>query len=525
MELRDIAKQPIEAGDGVGEDLSYSPEYEALEAEIGKLSSPSASGTIDWARVVTTGTEILGSRSKDLTVACYLAVALTRARGLAGVAEGVHILTDLLSIYWVRMFPPVKRLRKRRNALAWWAEKTEQALEGVEQVSWESERRAELMEDLERLESLMNEHMDDAPMLRRIADALDNAIVENRPPEPLAETPPDAPAEQPDGPAPAQSAPAAAAAPAPAPVAAPVADPPVDGEDPAAFLSAGLRMLSRAGTLLGERNDYSALRFRLDRLAAWTEVEEAPPSSGKATMLPPPDEQIRAALERMRQAGQWADVIETAESLVPSHLFWLDLSFYVWEGLDRLGHTEAARVVATDTVEYAGRIRGVEELAFSDGTPFAEDETRRWLREQQRGPDDGRQAGGGDDEMADRVDQAMGEAQKLLGDNRLDAALSALVAPMAKAATLRERFLWCRATARLLSRAKRPRLLMPYVNELLSIIDRCDLEQWDPALAVEGLILALEGLRQQGEQADRARIEAVIDRIALLDPGRAMVEI
>ena len=51
MDLISLGKEPISEDKPTGEDVRYEPEFEELQGEIDKLSSPSASGTIDWEKI------------------------------------------------------------------------------------------------------------------------------------------------------------------------------------------------------------------------------------------------------------------------------------------------------------------------------------------------------------------------------------------------------------------------------------------------------------------------------------------
>jgi type VI secretion system protein VasJ len=66
MEIDSLGKDPIQPDQPAGSDVRYEPEYEQLQAEIDKLSSPSASGGIDWKKVNDLAVSILDKKCKDL---------------------------------------------------------------------------------------------------------------------------------------------------------------------------------------------------------------------------------------------------------------------------------------------------------------------------------------------------------------------------------------------------------------------------------------------------------------------------
>lgn len=75
---------------------SYSDD---LEDGAGEYSRP------DWKPVITLGQEVLAERSKDLEVAVYLAEALVREDGFAGLRDGLRLVRELIGRYWDGLFP------------------------------------------------------------------------------------------------------------------------------------------------------------------------------------------------------------------------------------------------------------------------------------------------------------------------------------------------------------------------------------------------------------------------------------
>ncbi len=92
MELLDLGIQPISQEHPAGAEARYEKEYEQLQAEIDKLSIPSATkGSIDWENVVKLGTLILSEKSKDIIVGSYLAAGLMEKNGVEGFSTGIKI--------------------------------------------------------------------------------------------------------------------------------------------------------------------------------------------------------------------------------------------------------------------------------------------------------------------------------------------------------------------------------------------------------------------------------------------------
>jgi len=110
---------PLEANNGAGEDLrnDYTPSSpyqklrdaraEARAEERARDSQGEADGppVEGWRVVRRVAVEILTTKSKDFEIAAWLAEALVRQDGLAGLTSGTRLLTGLLETFWDAGFP------------------------------------------------------------------------------------------------------------------------------------------------------------------------------------------------------------------------------------------------------------------------------------------------------------------------------------------------------------------------------------------------------------------------------------
>ena len=513
MATLDIGKAPISESSPTGQDVRNDPDFEALSREIEKMSSPTLSGTMDWNRVLQLSEDILTNKSKDLLVLSYFSVALLKTAGLRGFAGSVHILRESLEGFWEDLFPVKKRMRGRKNAIEWWQEKVSADLRDLTAQKWPKQEHDGFLEDLNAVDAFLADNMEEAPLLLPMINAV-AALVETieEAPAPEATLPPAAP-----GPAEGASA----RAPLAGTARAVAVDPTETNADK--LLSQGLEIIGRTATLLIQQDPLNTLSFRLNRIAAWTAVTTLPPATAGKTLIPAPDGQIISALENLYQSRSWRDLLDAAESRVRQFLFWLDLSRYVTEALEQLGRQDSSEAVAAETCQYVKRLTGMEKLAFDNGTPFANEETRVWInglnRQQSSG---GGAAPGSETDILQVVEKQVEEAAKASRDNKLPAALGAFTDKLNHAPSARVRFIWQFGLCRLLLQVKQPRLAVPHLKDLLQTLEMYRLEQWEPDLAVEVLSTVLTGLRLQTGQSDESLQETVLNRITTIDPVKAM---
>lgn len=520
MEYADLGKTPITDDAPTGADVSGNPLYDQLSTEIKKLSSPTAEGGIDWQVIERLAVEILATRSKHILVACCLNIALQHTAGWQGFAQGVAVLRDLLLTYWENCFPVLKRMRGRVNAIVWWQEMIEARIGATEGEQWDTESRTAMLATLEEIDRFLGDTMEDAPVLRPIIQALAGHITEK-----ITEAPPKeelipAPAAEANRPPAAQSPPALATSSPPRQqaTAAPSEDLP-----PEKNFARGSDYLRLVATQLLHSDPMHPLAFRLNRIVAWFPLEALPPANNGATMVPPPDAQTISQLQNLAAAGNWSDLLQAAEQQVRQSLFWLDPHRYVATALERLGRDLAREGVACEILLLIKRLPGLEKLAFSDGTPFADPATRDWLNELRTG---GGAAAAQPSAPALRggdFDEHLAKAQALAADSKLSEALQVLHHGLQTAVGGRARLQWTQAICRLVCRNQQASIAAPFATTLLEQLDRHGLEQWEPSLAEEVLVTVYQVLRlQEKDEQGGQRMQAVLNRLAVLNPVRAL---
>ncbi len=537
MDISALGKTPIKAEAPCGAEARYEPEYESVQTEIDKLSSPTASGQVAWDRIVENAAVVLEKKSKDLTIAGYLAVALVITRQIDGLDQGVAVLHDLLTTYWEGLYPNLKRMRGRAAALQWWLERTETELQKLSPAPLPAEQVARIKANLAAIDALLAEKMPDAPMLRPL-----QRRVEALPVQAEVQVPAPAPASAP-APTTASAAPAAAAPPggtqpaAPAPTSPPAekaADDPLNapiGDETQAgrAADAAFQRLRQTSLFLLQHDLKNPLSYRYRRIAGWAKVTSLPPHKDGATQLVPPPPPVAEALCAQRDQGQLEALIQNAEQKFSQYIFWLDLNRYVAEALGDLGSgCEAARrAVCQETAAFLERYPDLATLRFSDGTAFADPQTKGWLKRlRPAGPEGGEAAAGptagsAAGTAADPIAAALEQARALARKKELAAAVALLQQPMQQSAGQSSKLRWRLAIVELLLEAKKAPMALPHLERVLADIDTFRLEQWDPALALEGFTIAWQGFSAAGGEG-KGRAAGLLQRIAVIDPAGAL---
>lgn len=509
MELTEIGKTPIAGDQPAGTDARYEPEYEQLQAEVGKLTNPSSSGGVNWGEVEKISTGILAEKSKDILVASYLVVALLHNQKLEGLIKGIAFLKDFLETFWEDLYPAKKRMRGRKNAIEWFYDQTVAYMEGFQAQPVPEEKYNALMGDFEAVDNFLQEKMEeDPPSGREAREALGMIPVQKKDqPPPTAEG--------------AATRPGAAAAPAEITE---IESP----QDAQKVINQAMKQLKMAANYYLENDPKNPLAYTINRMAAWMPIENLPPLAEGATRIPPPVDQIKSVLDNLYSAGDWENLLTAAETKVNQFLFWLDLSRMVHEALGQLGegYEAAQAAVAKETAAFVARLKGIETYAFADQTPFADPATRAWLAQiASAGAGEGAQpmaqAAIADSEDAE-IEEQYQNAVKMAKKRKLPEAVEMLKDGLMAGGSGKARMKWRIALAELLLAARKIQTATPHLEQILVDIEKHDLMEWDPQLALQGLKSALTGFRSGKDEKSLERAARVLESIARVDPGEAL---
>jgi type VI secretion system protein VasJ len=512
---------PISDAAPAGVDISYDADFEAIKAEIDKLSSVDNSEP-SWTRIQDLAATLLSKKGKDLRVASWMTVAKVKTQGWTGFAESLVLYDALSRTFWDTMYPEAKRPRPRLNAIAWMADMVNQHLVSTDVTFAEGDAVRLCDEVLKELDPLFADKLGDAYVgpgqLRSLLREKIRTI-----PEPAAAGAPDA------GPSPGvQTAPTSVGA---APVAAPVASATSASDVDSAVASNGNAIVQAAAILRAA--DYARpWSYRLQRWGSWIIIEDVPPAEDGRTFIPGPGESLLQNLNELRDGQKWLELLNTAEALTSDYIFWLDPHRFVAAAMDRLGpqFLAARAVVGREVTQFVARLPNLENLTFSDGMPLADMQTKTWLEEEARKYGGG---GGGsaaaaavsaeDEEIAKRFT----EAQTMVAEGKLADGLATALALADRAADARLRFRARLTVGKMALDAAKPELARAMLEHLVSEVERHHLETWEPVTSATLYTLLIaatrEVLRAKGGSPElEARQQYLFDKLCRLDPASAI---
>ncbi len=405
-------------------------------SHLGKVSA-SGKGT-NWENMATLADAVLRTSCKHLQAAVYLAVALMRTQGLAGLVEGTGVVRDMVCLQWESMQPPAQRMRGRINALVWWHE---QAGDFVRQYVDETPHAdlAELFGSMVRdLQEALDERLGErAPILRdlqRFAEQLRGAEERKAPPLPvlqkyleeqeaqhaLAGEEEEGREQQDSEDAGSraflarkgdnvQTAQAARKAPdtqqalsgqdqvqsqtgsalnasAPGTVRAQAGrkEQDADGDVSAAvLLDRALEQLALAAERFASEGSWHPLRCAALCQSLWLAVARAPQADEEGiSHMPAPEIAQREGIRQLQESPR-ADAAAAlrAERALRENRFWLDAAHALVRVLETMGEKESAQRMAGETEHLVRLHPTLLSTRFADGSPMAGELAAAWLRQ------------------------------------------------------------------------------------------------------------------------------------------------
>ncbi len=495
--------QPLSASSAAGDDPGYDDDFQQIREEINKLSGANAELICQLAE------KILTTTAKDIRVVTWYCWAKLHREGEQGLAEGLELLAGLLERFGAQSHP--QRDRSRKAALEWLAgsRMTDSLSLYPEVVREEAVRTIGALLLIAQLTD--NEPDETRPQFSALYGALvirlqkaggvDAVVPQN--------------ASQNEAHSTTRHS-----------------DAPLLGR-----ITSGQDLLAQARTFteyLREQSDGWLSAHHLMKSLRHDTLHSIPaPDAQGRTRIEPPRADQRALLKRLYLQQNWSEMLETADSTFSrgaNHL-WLDLQWYIHQALMKSGQATLADIVAADLKGLLTRLSGLESLAFSDGTPFADEVTLNWIQQKVLESTGGwgndmpsaSMAAGHDDILALEP-----EAVALADSEGPDAALGWLQNRTGMA-TDRQKWLLRLLMGRIAEQYGKNELAVHLFAELWARASEVSLTQWEPELLfeVQARHLKLLRLKAGRSEADKARLTPMMDQLLagliIIDPARAVV--
>ena len=498
---------PLAAGSGAGDDPTYEDDFQLMREEINKLS-----GT-DTDTLCRLAEQVVTHQARDIRVVTWYVFARLQRDGDSGLADGLMLLTAMLKQVGQHVHP--LRSNARLTALEWLnSNKVLDAFSHWPDVTREDTARTAaalcLLDDA--LSTLSDsEQPAFAGLLRTLETRLAGHGGLDTPVAALHQE------EMSDA---GHTASAGNAVPATTAVKSEVE------------LVRQLRVLS---SWVVEQPQGWLAAHRIMKAARWDLVTQLPAldASGRTRLLPPKGD-YRAQLKRLYLQQSWTELVEQVDMMFTEggNRFWLDLQWYLWQGLSRAGSPWElwADYILSDLKLLLKRLPGLETLAWNDGTPLADEVTLAWIAEKVSNdmPRFTEEPAALQGAQTDDIFALEAEAMEKGDSDGPEAALGWLQSRPGMDSP-RSRWLLRLLMARVAEQYGRNELALHLLGELIGSAPQLPLSDWEPGLLFDVQARRLRLLRMKAgrSESDKARLTPEMDNLLAgliaLDPARAMV--
>ncbi|TDN47174.1 type VI secretion system protein TssA [Scandinavium goeteborgense] len=505
LNLWDNWLAPINTTLPAGEDISYDDDFQMIREEVNKLSG------FNTELICTLAEKLLIHGSKDIRVAAFYVWARLQQEGESGLAQGLTLLAALLGRYNDQVHPC--RERPRKAALEWLAgSKVLDTLSLYPEVNTRDFKQ--VVGALAIISQITDRWAADAqPELGALYGALENRMTQSGGVDAIV------PQTSSSGEEPAKHH-ASAFSPS------------------SSVIHSGRELIDQAKLLakyLRDQPDGWLAGHRLMKSIRWDTLHQLPGlDAGSSTRLMPPKAEFRAQLKRLYLQQSWVELIEQADRMFAqsvNHL-WLDLQWYLHQALQKAGTPWEgwADIVRNDLRCFLNRMPGLEGLAYSDGTAFADEVTLLWINQHVLDNVDGwgHETENASASAQDDILLLEPEAVAIADKEGIDAALGWLhTRPGGD--TSRNRWLLRLLMARLAEQYGKNELATHLLTELDISSGSLTLTDWEPELLFEVKARSLRLLRMKANRSDSDKqrltpaMDDLLSGLILLDPVRAAV--
>lgn len=512
MDCSTIGKSPIPGSDSpAGIDIRSDDNFVALQDELQKMSDPSATSGPDIQKILDLSEQILTEKSKDLTVMCYFVFAKMKLEGISGVVEGLGCLIDMIIDYWPTLYPELKRIRGRRNSLAWLNDQLTdffKADDAQVQPEQPADLVKKLIDEIRTLDATISKLDQDSPSFTGLVQ-----IVSAIPIKDDAQADSAAPLSSDNQPSNSAVTPSKVAS-------TPLSESKIQSIDDAySALSEASKRLSDIVVFLTENQPTAPLLYRLSRIIAWGSVDDLPPLTNNRSMLPPPQDRAKNILDTLQKNSNWRDLVSFTEGQLNIDCFWLDLNRISYQALENLGEDFAAakREVGLQTRLFIERLPAIIDYQFSDGTPYADNLSKQWIKS--LGPQTSSDAGsaGNQRPVSKSLQSVLDKANKFVTQGKFVDAINEIQLQIKNLPNTRDEFVARVNICRIAINANQD--ATAFADLILNLITIHDLANWDPELSAE----ALESVYQAytTNAANQEKASKALALLAQVDAGKA----
>lgn len=336
--------------------------YQAIDQEMVKLGGLQHA-SIDWVYIEEASRQYLSQQCKHLRIVAHLSAAWLRSGCWERWGFSLALLAGMIECYWEPAHPKPgpKGFLGKRKLVGLVVSRLVEALPRLDRFTFSPTHAAAAQAAFNHLQQqgaaqLEAAVLDELGRLLRKHIELANGVGEGAIPK------------------------APAASVKPAPLADVIAT-------PASHLSMGNERETRRAVLamaelINQQDPYDATGYQLRRFGLWAHIQAAPPArqGNRTELMAVPLDITRVYEEAIASTSFDPALLQRIEKSVTACPYWIRGSFLAATVAARLAMGEVAEAIRCATARFVQRMPALQQLCFSDGTVFVDDQCLAWLK-------------------------------------------------------------------------------------------------------------------------------------------------
>lgn len=337
--------------------------YQAVDQEMVKLGGLHEA-SIDWLYIEEASRQYLGGQCKQLRIVGHLSVAWLRAGSWENWGLTLALLAGMVERYWESAYPKpgAKGYLGKRKLVEQVLKRLVDALPRLDRFSYTAERALVAEHALACLQQQVASTKLDSALLTELEHLLAKCLKEamGDAQTPVVET----------------AVPKAVAAPLVETFAA--CKPGVSLGNERETRRAVLSMAE----FINQQDLYDPTGYQLRRFGIWAHIQTAPAArqSHRTELMAVPVDIAAGYEEAIAARAIDPALLQRVEKSVAASPYWIRGSFLAANIATRLAMGEVAEAIRAATARFVQRLPAVQQLCFSDGTAFVDDECLAWLK-------------------------------------------------------------------------------------------------------------------------------------------------
>ncbi|SIS01476.1 MULTISPECIES: type VI secretion system protein TssA [Pseudomonas] len=336
--------------------------YQAIDQEMVKLGGLQ-DASIDWVYIEEASRQYLSQQCKHLRIVAHLSAAWLHSGCWERWGCTLALLAGMLECYWEAAHPKPgpKGVLGKRKLVALVIDRLAEALPRLDRFTYTPTHAAAAQAALKRLQQQEAVQLDMAALgelerLLRKHSELANGVGEAAVPK------------------------APAATEKPAPLADVIAT-------PVSRMSMGNERETRRAVLsmaelINQQDPYDATGYQLRRFGLWAHIQVAPQvrQGNRTELMAVPLDITRVYEEAIASKAVDPALLQRIEKSLTVCPYWIRGSFLAATVATRLAMCEVAEAIRCATARFVQRMPALQQLCFSDGMVFVDDQCLAWLK-------------------------------------------------------------------------------------------------------------------------------------------------